>query len=367
MDARRMDLTAMNQIPTESGLLSRILDLAEDAVITIGRDQRVLYFNAGAEHTFGYKREEVLGLSINILIPASFRRAHTAQVKEFAASPEASKRMGDRAEIVGLRRDGTEFPAEASISKAEQGGELLYMVILRDITARKDAERKIEQSLREKEALLQEIHHRVKNNLQVVSSLLGLQSRQVADEEIRRAFRESQNRVHSMALIHERLYQSEDLSKIDCQEYADQLVGHLFRSYGVSLSRVKLEMDFGGERMPMALAVPIGLILNELLSNCLKHAFPLGRNGEISVRLDRQQDGKLCLRVSDNGVGLPKNVNLWNARSLGLRLVRILSEQMGAELNIRSEGGTCMELVFQGQSATGAHPPAAGEGENRNT
>ena len=109
------------------------------------------------------------------------------------------------------------------------------------------------------------------------------------------------------------------------------------------------------------------MILNELLSNCLKHAFPLGRNGEISVRLDRQQDGKLCLRVSDNGVGLPKNVNLWNARSLGLRLVRILSEQMGAELNIRSEGGTCMELVFQGQSATGAHPPAAGEGENRNT
>lgn len=117
----------------------------------------------------------------------------------------------------------------------------------------------------------------------------------------------------------------------------------------------------------MALAVPIGLILNELLSNCLKHAFPQGRNGEITVRLDSQQDGRLCLRVSDNGVGLPKNVNLWNARSLGLRLVRILSEQMGAELNMNSESGTCMELVFQGQAAAGAKEAAVSQGETKKT
>jgi len=194
----------------------------------------------------------------------------------------------------------------------------------------------------------------VKNNLQVVSSLLGLQSRQVSDEETRRAFRESQNRVHSMSLIHERLYQSKDLAEIDCQEYADQLVGHLFRSYGVSLSRVKLDMDFGGERMPMALAVPIGLILNELLSNCLKHAFPQGRDGRITVKLARSEGETLTLTVSDNGIGLPQNVNLWNARSLGLRLVRILSEQMGAELKMVSEQGTSMELVFHGQAAAPA-------------
>lgn len=339
----------MDRFLTESGALSRILDLADDAIITVKKDQKILFFNSGAERIFGYKRDEVVDQPVDMLIPRGFRRVHSNHVQEFAAHPQASRRMGERREIYGLRKDGTEFPAEASISKAESEGDFLFMVILRDITARREAERKIEQSLREKESLLQEIHHRVKNNLQVVSSLLGLQSRQMADEEIRRAFRESQNRVHSMALIHERLYQSKDLSQIDCQEYADQLVGHLFRSYGVSLSRVKLEMDFSGERMPMALAVPMGLILNELLSNSLKHAFPHGREGKVVVELRRSEAGMLTLVVADDGVGLPANANLWNARSLGLRLVRILSEQVGAELNIGSENGTRTEVVFQAQ------------------
>lgn len=358
----RMVRTLMDRLLSDPGLLPRILDLADDAVIATDHEQRILYFNSGAEQTFGYERSEVFGKPVEILIPSAFRHAHSHHVTAFAAQERASKRMGDRREIYGLRKNGTEFPAEASISKANRDGEILFLVILRDITARRAAEHKIQQSLREKEALLQEIHHRVKNNLQVVSSLLGLQSRQVADEEIRRAFRESQNRVHSMALIHERLYQSEDLSEIDCQEYADQLVGHLFRSYGVSLSRVKLNMDFGGERMPMALAVPVGLILNELLSNCLKHAFPMGRDGQITVKLTREQDGRLILRVSDNGIGLPKNVNLWNARSLGLRLVRILSEQMDAGLKMHSEQGTCTELVFHGHTGAASTMPAA-EGE----
>ncbi|MEP7362244.1 MAG: histidine kinase dimerization/phosphoacceptor domain -containing protein [Acidobacteriota bacterium] len=336
----------MSHFPPESGPLSRILDLADDAIITIKKDQKILFFNAGAERIFGYRREEVADQPVDMLIPRAFREAHGEHVTAFAAHPQASRRMGERREIYGLRKDGTEFPAEASISKAESEDGFLFMVILRDITARREAERKIEQSLREKESLLQEIHHRVKNNLQVVSSLLGLQSRQMADEEIRRAFRESQNRVHSMALIHERLYQSKDLSEIDCQEYADQLVGHLFRSYGVSLSRVKLEMDFGGERMPMVLAVPMGLILNELLSNSLKHAFPNGREGKVSVTLSRTGSGTLALLVMDNGVGLPASANLWNARSLGLRLVRILSEQIGAELLISSGIGTRTEVKF---------------------
>jgi two-component system, sensor histidine kinase PdtaS len=342
----------MSGLLSDSGLLPRILDLADDAIITTDGNQRILFFNAGAEQTFGYAREEVIGHSVDILIPEGFRHMHSKHVKDFASQTQPSRRMGERREIFGLHKSGRQFPAEASISKAEMEGSVLFMVILRDVTARREAEARIEQSLREKEALLQEIHHRVKNNLQVVSSLLGLQSRQVNDEEIRRAFRESQNRVHSMSLIHERLYQSKDLAEIDCQEYADQLVGHLFRSYGVSLSRVQLSMDLGGERMPMALAVPVGLILNELLSNCLKHAFPQGKGGQITVRLVRSEGARLALTVADNGVGLPKNVNLWNARSLGLRLVRILSEQMGAELKMSSEQGTCTELVFQGQ------PPA---------
>ena len=168
----RVELT-MNRLNSDSVLLARILDLADDAIITTDLDQRIQYFNAGAERTFGYAREEVFGEPVEILIPAGFRHNHANHVKEFAAQAQASRRMGERREIFGLHKNGTQFPAEASISKAELDGTVLYMVILRDITARREAEFKIHQSLREKEALLQEIHHRVKNNLQVVSSQIG--------------------------------------------------------------------------------------------------------------------------------------------------------------------------------------------------
>ena len=341
----------MSKPLSTDGPLGRILDLADDAIITMRADQRIVLFNKGAERIFGYAEPEILNQPLDVLLPAGMEQAHRRHVEQFAAGEETSRRMGERREIYGRRKDGTEFPAEASISKAEADGELLFTVILRDVTARREAEERIRQSLREKEALLQEIHHRVKNNLQVVSSLLGLQARQIPDEELQRAFRESQNRIHSMSLIHERLYQSPDLSEIDCLDYAQQLTGHLFRSYGVSMSRVRLEMDFGGERMPMALAAPVGLILNELISNCLKHAFPEGRDGTIQVRLTRDGDGRIQLSVSDDGVGMPQNVNLWNSRSLGLRLVRILSEQVGAAVRVTGPPGTRIELAFTAREA----------------
>jgi PAS domain S-box-containing protein len=303
---------------------------------------------------FGYSVDEILHRPLDTLLPRRFVEAHHRHVEMFAQSEVSARRMGERRQIFGRRKDGREFPAEASITKAEVNGRLFFTVIVRDITDRQIAEEATRASLREKEVLLKEIHHRVKNNLQVVSSLLGLQSRAMADPEIRRMFQESQNRIHSMALIHERLYQSERLAAIDCPEYVRQLTAHLFRSYGVSTSRVRLVTDVDDIRLHIDAAVPCGLIINELVSNALKHAFPGGREGQVTVQLKQTDTGHSLLRVADNGTGLPSDVNLWSARSLGLRLVRTLAEQLTASAEVLCEGGTSVELLVPGAVVAGS-------------
>ncbi len=340
---------------TSDGLLSRILDIADDAIISIDHNQRIIVFNQGAEKIFGYATREVFNRPIDMLLPEGFAAQHRKHVREFAESPIAARRMGERGDISGLRKDGSSFPAEASISKVDIGGSRIYTVILRDVTQRRAADEKIRASLREKEVLLQEIHHRVKNNLQVVSSLLSLQSRGVLDEDTRQKFKESQNRVHSMALIHEQLYQSPSLSEINYPQYIRQLVAHLFRSYRVSSSRIDLKTRIEDLRLSVDAAVPCGLIINELVSNSLKYGFPNGRGGAICIELHRQPDGRANLTVADDGVGLPEEVGFWNTQTLGLRLVGTLVKQLEGNIEVDRSEGTSIRVTFQ--------PGSASEGE----
>ena len=326
--------------------LAKILDLADDAIISVDDEQRIILFNQGAEKIFGYAYQEVVGQSLDVLLPHRLSDIHRQHIQDFAGSHVTARRMGERGEIRGRRKDGTEFPAEASISKVGIDGMTMFTVILRDVTQRVAAEEKIKASLREKEALLKEIHHRVKNNLQVVTSLLGLQSRAATDEQTRKMFQESQNRIHSMALLHESLYQSNNLSMIDFPDYIRQLASHLFHSYGVRSDRIHLSTNLDELYLNLDSAVPCGLIINELLSNSLKYAFPDGREGEVRIELHEHSDGKALLIVADNGIGLRSDIDWVTARSLGLRLVRSLAEQLGAKIEVKSNTGTEVQLTF---------------------
>lgn len=215
-----------------------------------------------------------------------------------------------------------------------------------EITERKRVEEQIQASLEEKEVLLKEIHHRVKNNLQVVCSLLYLQSRSIKDKETLEMFQDGQNRVHSMSLVHERLYQSQDLARVDFAEYVRDLTSHLFRSYGGDSNCIKAEINVDGVLLGVDTAIPCGLILNELVSNSLKHAFLDGRGGEIHIEFRSDDDSQFRLVVSDNGVGLPEDLDFRDAESLGLQLVNTLVDQLEGTIELDGSGGTAFKITF---------------------
>jgi len=214
----------------------------------------------------------------------------------------------------------------------------------------KRSQERLYATLREKEVLLREIHHRVKNNLQVISSLLNLQAASLSDPQALEMLKESQNRVRSMALVHDQLHRSRDLSRIGFREYVTNLCASLFSSYGVDSARIALRVDVEDIALPIDAAIPCGLIVHELVSNSLKHAFPGERRGEIFIRLKSQPPRGTVLTVADNGIGLPESVDVATANSLGLRLVRILAGQIEAPVRQRSGGGTAFEIELPERS-----------------
>jgi PAS domain S-box-containing protein len=251
-------------------------------------------------------------------------------------------------EIIGLKGTRRWLEAQAvplwDSTPFDQVKQML--AVTRDITKRKRAEEQTKASLREKETLLREIHHRVKNNLQIISSLLYLQSTTLADATARQALKESQDRVHSMALVHERLYRSSSLGAIDFGEHLRQLAGSVARSYGPATGRVRLEMDLKSIAVDLDLAIPVSLIFNEVIANAFKHAFPGERAGTVKVAFFADGRETLTLRVRDDGVGLPPDAEYDRGRSLGLKIVRNLAKQIHGELEIQSHHGTTFQLSF---------------------
>lgn len=283
----------------------------------------------------------------------------TINVSDLYQNPEDRKKFNEkmlsdgfvRSEELQLKKkDGT--PITTSVSavavKEEKGKVKYYDGIIEDISEHKRAEEKIKASLKEKEVLLQEVHHRVKNNMQIISSLFNLQSRRIKDKKAYEIFKSSQNRVRSMALIHERLYQSKDFARIDCTEYVQVLTRHLFSSYGINPNVIKLNINIKDVLMDINTAIPCGLIINELVSNSLKHGFPGGKKGEIKIAMHPLNENEIELIVSDNGIGLPEEVDFRDTESLGLHLVTILAEdQLHGEIKLDRTRGTSFHIRFR--------------------
>ena len=290
---------------------------------------------------FGYSQEDIEnGLNILELIVEEERSLSRDKIKDVLSGQVS----GD--EYTAQRSDKSIFPIilysnPIIHNKIHEG----FRGIIIDISDLKNAEDKIVASLKEKEVLIQEINHRVKNNMQIISSLLSLQANHTSSDEAAEILKESRGRVKSMAMIHEKLYHSSNLSRLNMAEYLNNLVGDILRSYSSVSSKVSSNVDVDDIYLNINTALPMGLMVNELVSNSIKHAFPEGE-GNISIKLEYDGE-KYILTVSDNGIGLPEDVDPFESSSLGLKLVNSLSIQLEGDLSVLRDGETTFILNFK--------------------
>jgi PAS domain S-box-containing protein len=317
-----------------------IANTSNELMALINRDYLHEAANEAYCRTLGKSRADVVGHSLaSVWVPDTFSAVIQKPLEQSLAGNDVQYEAWCTMPG-GTRRffDIRQYPYRNG------RGEVTHSVLVAlDISERKGTEEQTQTMLREKEVLLKEIHHRVKNNLQVISSLLNLQSNVISNPETRELIRESQNRVRSMALIHEKLYQS-DLSTINLDEYLRSLTRELFRSYGVQGVGLKLEVE--EISLDVDTAIPCGLIVNELISNSLKYAFAPGAEGTIQLKASMVSRQQVALSVSDDGVGLPNDVNLRSTGTLGFQLVHMLIKQLRGTLDIVKNGGTTFMITF---------------------
>ena len=322
--------------------LRDILDNSTTVVFLKDLTGRYMLTNRRFEDLFHLQPRAAVGKSDYDLFPAEFARA-------FQAADARALEIGRPLESEELvpQDDGVHSYLAIKFPLAGPTGEPYAICgVATDITERKRSEEALRAALREKETLLKEVHHRVKNNLQVIISLLNLQTGREQSPTVLEALRTTQARVRSMALLHEALYRSADLARINLANYLTSLCSHLLRSNSAASGRIALESRAAGVELTLEQAVPCGLIVNELVSNALKHAFPEGRAGRISVEIHPEGDQQLILTVADDGVGLPAGLEDGPAQTLGLRLVSLLATQLNGVVNVTRHPGTRWKIAF---------------------
>lgn len=334
------DITERKAAEAELRKLSRVVEQSPVAVIITTRSGAIEYVNPRFTQTTGYTAEEVRGKTPRILKSGETPAEVYKQLWETITRGEEW-----HGEFHNKKKNGELYWEAASIYPvhSEQGQISFFVAIKEDITERKQADLALRASLQEKDTLLKEIHHRVKNNLQVISSLLSLQATDVGDSVLNAAFKESQNRVRSMALVHEQLYQSQSLAAIDFGKYLEHVSSSLISSYGKHT--VACEIVVRNVWLDIDRAIPCGLIVNELVTNALKHAFRDRQTGRIGLRMEK--DGsEIVLIVEDDGAGIPVGVDFFSAKSMGSTIVRTLVDQLGGTVRLEGGGGARFIIRF---------------------
>jgi PAS domain S-box-containing protein len=307
--------------------------------IFIFQDFQLVYANEAIAQITGYSIKELLSLPME-KVQAIIHPDDQEMIWGRLADRLAGKDVPSRYEFRLIRKDKKTLWLEVVVSRTEFQGKPAVQGAVIDITDRKKADEQIKMSLREKEVMLREIHHRVKNNMQIILSLLRIQSRTVKDRGTREMFKQSQNRIRSMALIHEALYKSKNLAIIDISDYVSRMATHLLSIYREDLGEIEINQEAKGVFLDINRAIPCGLIISELVSNCLKHAFPQKKPGKITIRMTRDKKDRCSLTVKDNGIGLPEALDFKDADTLGLQLVTDLVQQIKGSIVLNKAHGT---------------------------
>lgn len=356
------DITFRERANETQQTMTALVESTSDAIVTKDLTGIIRSWNPAAEHLLGYTADEMKGQSVLRLIPADRRE----EEMDILARVRNGQTI-DNFETIRLRKDGTSVDVSLTISPIlGRAGQIVYASkIMRDITSQKRAAEALRavnaelevriktrtSELLERESMLQEIHHRVKNNLQVISSLINMQIRGLKDESSRMVLRDCQSRVMTMAQIHEMLYQSENYAQVPFDVYARDLASGILSASSISRGNVTLEFELEAVPLPVEQAIPCGLILNELVANSLKHGFPNGGRGTIRVALRFAPDHSVMLSVGDDGIGIPPALDLEHLDSLGVQLVMTLVEQLEGRLEIIRSPGSTFRIVFPSESS----------------
>ncbi len=334
--------------------IQRITDTTPNIIYIYDiEENRNVYCNQTIHHILGYTPLEIQAMGdslLNIVIHPD----DLSKIKEHYASVR-HKKFDDLFMFEYRMKDAHGqwkwFYSQETVFLCNPNGTVKQTIgAASNITELKEVENRLQASLAEKEVLLREIHHRVKNNLSVVDSLLSMQARYVSDIEALKSLSDSQRRIHTMSLIHEQLYHSQNVGRVDFCEYLQRLVGNLYSSSNFNIDQIELKLDLQPTLLNIDTAISLGLIVNELLTNSFKHAFPNNMKGLIEVILHEDTDTerrRLQLTIRDNGVGIPQNIDINSTASLGLRLVKILTQQLRAKLELSCDTGTSFHFVFE--------------------
>lgn len=334
------------ELKEEKERAEKYLNIAGSIIVVLDREGRVKLINLEGSRLLGLPKEEIIGKNwFEYFIPEENREEMMGFFNRIVKGEEKGEHYVNP--ILTAKGDLKIVKWRNSVIRDDEGKVIEVLSAGIDITELLEKEEKLQASLREKEVLLRELHHRVKNNLQIITSLLRLHSRYVKSPEVLNILKDSQSRIKSIALLHEKFYHSEDLANVKFGDYIKSLVRDLYRSYDVDRSRVELKLEVDNIFLPIDRAIPAGLVINELVSNSLKYAFPEGRKGTIRIKLSLKGE-EVEIIVSDDGVGISKDVDFDSPSTFGFRLIRILvEEQLKGKIKLKTGKGTEFRIRFR--------------------